>query len=136
MSDPKELSCAYAAGILDGEGTITLTKESTWRYPSVSVTSTTRELIDFLVDTFGGTVCTQKRYKDHHLPAWSWRIVRDASIEMLVHVRPYMREPEKLRRANLILDCYKSVTPRNGKYTLEGVMKKRAFEVSFFKGSR
>lgn len=38
----------YLAAIIDGEGTITLTKDKEFRYPVIQVTSTTYEIVDYL----------------------------------------------------------------------------------------
>jgi hypothetical protein len=51
---------------------------------------------------------------------------------MLKRVAPYMRVPEKVHRANLILVRYKAVTPRNGKYSDRLKHDKLEFEQLFF----
>lgn len=132
------LDLAYTAGLMDGEGTVTLIKSHStdrYRYPNVSITSTTHELIEFLVDNFGGLARAQKTYKEHHKQSWSWLIRGDKAIEMLELLVPYMKEPEKIRRANLIIEKYKSVTPRNGRYSTEMHLAKLAFEAEFFSGN-
>ena len=60
----------------------------------------------------------------------------DDSLRFLDLVFPYMREPEKIRRARLLLYEYKSVTPRNGKYTPTILERKKEFETRFFKYTR
>ncbi len=42
-----DIESAYLAGIIDGEGTITLTKDGEFRYPAVSVASTTIEILEW-----------------------------------------------------------------------------------------
>jgi hypothetical protein len=51
---------------------------------------------------------------------------------MLERISPYLRVPEKVSRANLILTRYKAVTPRNGKYSEVQRGSKLEFEYSFF----
>jgi intein/homing endonuclease len=121
----------YTAGLIDGEGTITLSKGGKFRYPVVSVTSTSRELIDFLHSTFQGVVVNQKTYKDHHKPAWVWKVSYDQAIEFIIDVRPFMKEPSKCKRCDLILSSYKKLTNRNGKYTPEQIQAKLDFETAF-----
>ncbi len=125
---------AYTAGIIDGEGTITLTRASakTHRRPNVSVSSTTYELLLFLKSHYGGTIVKHKIYQDHHKPHWSWRIEYDRALSALKLITPYLLVPEKAYRAKLLLERYKLVTPRNGKYTEELLLKKAEFENDFF----
>ncbi len=124
----------YAAGMVDGEGTITLTHlhANTWRAPVVSVSSSSYKLISFFRTAYGGSVITKKVYADHHSPSWEWRLTHNAALRFLERVSPFLQHEEKLRRARLILTEYKAVTPRNGKYTVERKQAKTEFERRFF----
>ena len=134
---PMSEEFAYAAGLVDGEGTITLYRErSPFRYPIVSIPSCTPELTEYMKHAFGGVVSSKRRSKAHHTPSKAWAIRGDAAIEFLRNIFPYLKEPEKKRRAKLILDEYKNVTPRNGRYTEELRTKKVDFERRFFENSR
>lgn len=131
----KEVDLAYVAGLFDGEGTVTLTKSNSWKRfksPQVSITSTTYEIIAFLQEKFGGYVCKQKVYKTHHKQSWSWRLTNDTVFPFLQAIIKYMKEPTKIYRANLLLEEYKKVTPRNGKYSEEMSAKKLDFQERFF----
>jgi hypothetical protein len=122
------------AGLLDGEGTIGITYagKSPYRSPYISVTSTTPEIVDWLKDNFGGIVCSQKTYQPHHKKSYSWRLRNLSDItELLENTTPYMLEPEKIRRAKLILEIYPTVTRRNGKYSEEQTANKLEFEKTF-----
>lgn len=127
---------AYTAGIVDGEGTVTLSRidgnKSPWRRPVVTVSSTTRELLEYLQLHFGGTICKQKTYQDHHKQSWSWRVSYAKAERLLRCILPYMIEPEKIRRAHMILNYYKALTTCNGNYSEEEKELKRAFERCFF----
>jgi hypothetical protein len=130
-----EINHAYTAGIMDGEGTITLSKLSStskFRSPVITVSSTTHCLLTFLQENYGGTICTHKIYQQHHKPSWSWMLRYNNTITFLENVLPYMREPNKVYRGDLIVNQYKSVTPRNGKYTDEMLLAKTKFEYDFF----
>lgn len=130
-----EINHAYAAGLMDGEGTITLSyshKEKKYRTPIVSVSSTTYELLEFMQQSYGGHISKHKVYKDHHKQSWSWKIPYNQALLMLEKILPFMKEPTKIYRANLLLTQYKDLTPRNGKYTPEMHEAKLAFEHSFF----
>jgi hypothetical protein len=135
----KKLDYAYAAGLIDGEGTITLTRQGAncrWRRPSVSIPSTTTELLEFMHTTFKGCVSDKRPTKTAETPSKTWTLTYDAAIEFLHLIVPYLKEPEKVRRANLILNEYKKLTPRNGKYTAEQREKKLEFEKKFFESAK
>lgn len=127
---------AYTAGLVDGEGTVTLTRKygrSPYRIPTVSITSTSRELLDFLIEEYGGLICNISKSKQHHKRCWIWAVRCDRALEMLDRILPYMKERDKIARAQFLLEHYKSVTPRNGKYTEEQRTAKLNFEIDFFR---
>ena len=126
---------AYTAGIIDGEGTITLTKthsNNEFRYPVLSVTSTTYSFLEYLKSHFGGTIVSNKVYKENHKQSWHWTLVGNKVLNLLPKILPYMLEPSKVYRANLLVSEYNKLTPRNGKYTDEMKSSKRDFEYRFF----
>ena len=125
----------YSAGLVDGEGTISLSRQhakDSYRCPIVSVPSCTPTLVEVMKTLFGGCISNKKPSKAGHTPSQAWHVKHDAALRCLEQIVPFLREPEKIRRAKLILDEYKKVTPRNGKYT-EGQRKlKLDFERRFF----
>ena len=125
---------SYAAGIIDGEGSIGLSKmhKSQHRSPSISVSSTTPEILEFFKSNWGGAICKHKKYKKHHKQAFSWRLSYDAAIKFLEEIVQYLLVPEKKYRAELIVNEYKSIAVRNGKYTEEQLAKRSDFEKRFF----
>lgn len=129
-----EIEKGYLAGIIDGEGTITLTKDKEFRYPSVSVSSTTFNIVDYLHKTFGGVV-TQKKEQNRN-PNWKqayvWKVERRVAISLLEEIVPYLLEPRKKARAELILANYIKLTPRNGRYNEITRRAKHEFEDKFF----
>jgi hypothetical protein len=123
----------YTAGLFDGEGTVTLaTAKGKFRYPVVSVSSTTHSLLEFLKKTYGGHISKHKTYKDHHLQSWSWKATHNAALFFLEKILPYLKEPKKRHRALLLTQKYKKVTRRNGKYSKEQLREKLVFEQQFF----
>ena len=139
MTQVQELIYSYTAGLIDGEGTITLSykyKSSRYRWPIISVPSCTPELVDFLQTTFGGSISNKRPTKADHSQSQAWHIAGDKAIELLQKVLPYLREPEKKRRASMIVENYKRLTPRNGKYTDEQKAAKLVFEHQFFEDGK
>ncbi len=123
----------YAAGLFDGEGTVTLsTANGKFRHPVVSVSSTTFCLLEFLQTHYGGHISKHKAYKEHHAASWSWKARYDEALAFLEKVLPYLKEPEKRRRALLLIQDYKKVTRRNGQYSPEQLKEKLALEQRFF----
>lgn len=129
---------AYAAGLIDGEGSVLLTKHhhGIYRCPSVSMTSTTPALTEFMKRHFGGSIRHQKVYKPHHKAAQVWSVLYDDALRCLELVRPFMLEPEKCRRTDLLLNRYKSVVRRNGKYDEIEKEERLRFEDDFFLESK
>ncbi len=76
-----------------------------------------------------------KTYQPHHKPSWNWRLVDNKALAFLAGAAPFLRERGKRRRADLLLQCYKRVTPRNGRYSPEQAYAKQAFEAEFFAGN-
>lgn len=129
----------YVAGVIDGEGTITLSRTSgtsKWRTPIVSVSSTTIEILNGLVATFGGTICKHKVYKKHHQPSFSWRLTGRKAVAICEQLQHCLLVPAKRHRAKLIAKQYLTCTPRNGKYTAAQTRKKQQFENAFFHPSK
>jgi intein/homing endonuclease len=125
---------AYLAGIIDGEGSILLSKNNKsdkFRKPVISVTSTSEELILYLKFTFGGNIVNQKIYKDHHKKSWIWKLRNKAAINLLSSILPFMKEKEKIRRAKLLCEIYPLLTIRNGKYSSKQIEDKLQFEHMF-----
>lgn len=124
----------YTAGLIDGEGTITLTviTKGKGRAPVVSVSSTTIELLEYMKQNYGGHIIKVKKRDNNHKDAWHWQVVHDKAISLVSEIEPYLKEPKKKARAKLIKEKYKLVTPRNGKYTDQLLVEKQQFENMFF----
>ncbi|WP_242863192.1 LAGLIDADG family homing endonuclease [Caloranaerobacter ferrireducens] len=100
-----ETEKAYIAGIIDGEGSIMLTKFHSTQYPSpcVSIASTDIELLEWIKKTTGkGKILKKKNYnKDKHEDSYSYRIIYNDAIEFLRDIEPYLVIHQKKLRQNL-----------------------------------
>ncbi len=118
----KELSreeAAYIAGIIDGEGTISLTRKhrGEHRQLMVSISSTEPPLLKYVLKVIGaGRITNKCTYRDNHTPSVTYAISNRQALAVLEQVRPYLKT-YKVKRAELILHSYIRLTPRNGKYT-------------------
>jgi hypothetical protein len=126
---------AYLAGLIDGEGTITLSRRHTneMRQLVVSISSTEPELVDWAISTTGVGKITRKRTtSDKHAPGLTYSVSNRQALAVLSQVQPYLRSYKRLR-AKLALDQYLALTPRNGKYTDKLFLQREVFERTFLK---
>jgi hypothetical protein len=123
----RDIEAAYAAGILDGEGSISLTRVRKNRYPSpqVSVSTTDPELLDWFRARFGGSIVRKPSYKPTHSQSYEWKVTDREALRVLERMRPYMVIERKKRRCDLLLAEYLACTPRNGRYTQEQLERKQ-----------
>jgi LAGLIDADG-like domain len=132
---PSEVERAWAAGILDADGCVTLrppSKETSFRHPYVVVDSTDREVLEELLTLFGGSILAKKARKETWRPQWSWRLYGARNIlAFLEQVHPYMRCPAKAARTQILLTEYVGLTPRNGCYTAAQRLAKHDMEDRF-----
>ncbi len=130
-----EIEKAYIAGIIDGEGSIMLQRFHTNQYPApcVSIASTTIELLTWLKDTIGyGVIIKKKNYNpEKHKLSYSFIIKQNNAIKLLEDIYPYLIIESKRKRAEMIITQYKSLTPRNGRYSDEQLAKKEMFYEEF-----
>lgn len=134
---------AYAAGLMDGEGSIMLSRAhavgsaqgGAFRQPTCTLSSTSRELVEFMLQEYGGFICNQKKYKEHHKQAWIWRVSYTRANKLLRRILPFLKEKEKIRRAKMIVEEYPKLTKRNGQYTEQQRQLKLAFEKRFLRGN-
>lgn len=110
---------AYIAGLIDGEGTVTLTQEHSRenRRLVVSISNTEIALLNHVRTVTGAGRITNKRtYSENHTPSYTYKITNRQALALLEAVLPYLRS-YKAKRARLAVKDYVRLTPRNGKYT-------------------
>ncbi|ENK0838305.1 hypothetical protein AB2Z22_001641 [Clostridium botulinum] len=126
---------AYIAGIIDGEDSIMLLKFHNNQFPSpcISISSTTIELLEWIKSiTKIGTIKRKKNYNtEKHTDSFTYTIKYNDAINLLIQIGPYLVIKNKKARARLIIEKYKSVTPRNGKYSNEMLKAKEKFYKEF-----
>lgn len=137
MSPIRELSAAeaaYIAGIVDGEGTITLTRmhRGEGRRPVVSIASTELPLLRYIRSIVGaGRITGKVTAREHHSPSYAYVISSRQALDLLARIGVYL-QTYKRQRCRLLLDEYVNVTPRNGRYTATQRAAKELFEARFF----
>ena len=136
MAPPKRVrsltpaTAGYLAGLIDGEGTITLTRLHRMenRRLVVSISNNELPLLQFVKQAVGAGRITGKRtYKPSHSPSFTFQVSSRQALELLRALVPYLKS-YKAARAQLALDLYLKLTPRNGKYSESLKQARLAFE--------
>ena len=120
----EEVEKAYVAGIVDGEGTVTLMKhhKNETHIPFVGIANNSLELLKWIKSLAGGNICSKKKRLPHHNDSYVLNIRQDRALRFLNEIKQYLII--KRRQADLITSRYKSVTHRAGKYTPEMLKNK------------
>lgn len=124
------VDAAYIAGLIDGEGTVTLTRKhrNENRQLAITISNTEKSLLDFVLSTIGAGKITRKRTTSlHHTPSYTYAIYNRQALSLLEQVHPYLRT-YKVKRSTIILRDYLAVTPRNGKYSEKLREARKQFE--------
>lgn len=124
---------AYIAGLIDGEGTITLTRLHAGenRRLVVSIANTELQILQFVLDQVrAGKITRKSVISARHTPSFNYAITSIQALTLLEQITPWLRS-YKRGRAELALHLYLSLTPRNGKYSRELISRRRGFEESF-----
>ncbi|MQR94992.1 LAGLIDADG family homing endonuclease [Fictibacillus phosphorivorans] len=132
----KQWEAAYLAGVIDGEGSIMLTRmhKKEFRRPCISIASTDLELLQYVHSLTGGIVIGKKNYQPIiHRKSFTLTIKNKNTVfSILNQIAPFLRIDKKRNRALFILEEYNRVTARNGKYTADQLNQKILFEKRFF----
>jgi hypothetical protein len=109
---------AYVAGIIDGEGTVTLTRRHKNETPSpnVSIANTNIEMLKWIREKIGcGIIVKRSKRKTNHSTSYVLTLSDYNALTLLADIKNFLiiKKPH----AELILKHYKKSTPRNGKYT-------------------
>ena len=130
-----ETEKAYIAGIIDGEGSIMLQRIHKNEHPSpcISISSTTLELLEWIKKAIEkGRIISKKNYNvENHKDCYSYVLRRNDALNLMKEIYPYLIIETKRKRAKLIIDKYKALTPRNGRYSEEMLMAKEEFYNEF-----
>lgn len=121
---------AYLAGLIDGEGTVTLSRKHAgdMRQLAVSISNTELPILELALLSVGAGKLTRKATtKASHSPSYTYAVWNRHALALLAQIEPYMTS-YKRKRARLALADYVRLTPRNGKYTELMRVEREAFE--------
>jgi hypothetical protein len=123
---------AYIAGLVDGEGTVTLSRlhRDENRRLVLCISNNDRALLEHVKSTIGAGRITSKRvYSPRHAPSFNYQIDSRQALSVLAQIAGYMKS-YKTARALLALRDYVKLTPRNGRYTARIAAARRRFEAT------
>jgi hypothetical protein len=135
VSRLSQVDAAYIAGLIDGEGTVTLSAihRGENRRLVVSIANTELPLLEFVRSAVGAGHITSKRtYSAKHTPSFTYQISGRQALALLDQIAPFLHS-YKAKRAAMALNEYVRLTPRNGKYSGEASTARRAFEEAFLR---
>jgi hypothetical protein len=85
---------AYVAGIVDGEGTITLTRthRDEGHRPVLSISSTEPSLLQYILTVIGaGRITSKVTARSHHSPSFTYVISGRQALALLAQISGYLR---------------------------------------------
>lgn len=103
---------AYLAGIIDGEGHISIDRSKTCpqkrrnpRYQAeVTVVNTDLKLMEFLIENVGGSFRARKKIKEWHKETYQWKVASTTARDLCVRLIPYL--VLKKEQAKCIVQLY------------------------------
>lgn len=92
----KKTDLAYVAGIIDGEGWISIKnrqiKNGNRNYAlKVGLGNTNEWLVNWLKFSFGGSVCIKKKWLTNQKQQWVWDLSTKQASEFLKMILPYLK---------------------------------------------
>ena len=124
---------AYIAGLVDGEGTITLSAlhRGERRRIVVVISNTDRALLEFVRDTVGaGRITAKRTYSERHTPSFAYSLASRQALDVLAQIASFLKT-YRAQRAAMAIEHYVHLTPRNGKYSAECLRRRDEFEKEF-----
>jgi hypothetical protein len=123
----------YIAGLVDGEGTVTLSRlhRNENRRLVVSISNNDLALLQYVQRMIGaGRITSKRKSKPHHAASYTYQISSRQALGLLEQTAHLLRS-YKVRRAALALYEYVRLTPRNGKYAGDVRARRADFEKRF-----
>ncbi len=100
-------------------------------FKSCGQISTNTQLLRILLQTSAGHITNKRRELAHHSPSFAYTLSSRQTLALLVQIADLLRT-YKAGRANLLIEEYLLVTPRNGHYDSTRRAAMESFERRFF----
>jgi hypothetical protein len=129
MKNPEKVDWSYLAGLFDGEGTFSIYHQRQYESTAIriEITNTKIELMEWLVQHFGGQYYSHRRSSPKHCIAYGWRPKgRTNSEHLLLGLLPYLvikKEQAKVALEYVRLPHNNGVDPELAKQRKEMLTK-------------
>lgn len=124
MKGRKTWERGYAAGLIDGEGCISIKKVNNFNTKrnveyslQININMTDIESLDFMFGAFGGRLYKNLQSLENHLSVHRWEITRESAKKFLKQILPFLKV--KKIQAGLAIrfqDLRKKEERKNGRY--------------------
>jgi hypothetical protein len=134
------MNTQWLSGFFDADGYITLVKSNksdVAKHVAVGFTNTEKSILleiqSYITSKYNlkGYISTKKIKKENHKTGYDLKYSFDNGLSLIFLVNTI--HPKKKHRKKVVLDEYKSVVKRNGKYSSEDLQKLSDFETKFFR---
>ena len=117
----RDVEIGWLAGIIDGEGSISLDPRNGTRMPRLSVPSTDIEILRKCVEITGtGNITKRNSRNSKHKETWQWRTSGSRkTIAILKQISKYLQCPKKAKRAFFLIENIDRLCKIGGSYTTE-----------------
>jgi len=86
------VDAAYLAGLIDGEGSIMLTKRKTNVALTLTITNTVKSVLEWVIEIAGvGSIQEKNQYSPLHKKGWTFSVHSQAASSLLLQLRPYLK---------------------------------------------
>lgn len=119
-----ELDCAYAAGLIDGEGWIGITSRKGKHYGvqvMIGMAEKGKTALEWMQSHFGGTVALHRKRTAKWETTWRWHINGASAATLLLAILPYLRVKTPQAELALKMQGLLAIPPRRTKWT-EGLV--------------
>jgi hypothetical protein len=128
----------YISGFFDADGHITLSAMNKGKNKTICVGFTNidlkllEEIKEFIDNQISGkgTITKRTSKEEHHSTCYN--LIYRYNLGLLVVENINSKHYKKSKKINLVLNDYKKVTPRNGKYTEDMIKIREKFINEFF----
>ncbi len=119
----------YLAGLIDGEGTVTLSRRNVNKHRAlvITISSTEMSILKYVQKVTGVGKITNKRItKANHTPSFTYQVSNRQALDILKQTADFFKS-YKRERAGLAVQDYIRVTPRNGRYSHAQLQERNQF---------
>ena len=130
----KRTDLAYVAGIIDGEGCITITKDKRPTYPGfqlrIQVNMANEWLPAWLRFSFGGSL-REIVVKENQQRQWAWIIQSNSAMQFLKLVLPYLKIKRSQAELCMEMQRAKDTRRKGGKWRARTSIEREAEEIAY-----